>query len=40
MNRPKEVMIKSCDVDLVTESDREVEALFMKGISEKYPDHR
>ncbi|XP_043286540.1 inositol monophosphatase 1-like [Venturia canescens] len=40
MNRPKEVMIKSCDVDLVTESDREVEALFIKGITEKYPDHR
>lgn len=33
-------MIKSCDVDLVTESDQQVEKLFMDGITAKFPDHR
>ncbi|XP_063986994.1 inositol monophosphatase 1-like [Diachasmimorpha longicaudata] len=40
INRPKDVSLKSCDVDLVTESDKEVEKLFMGGISSRYPDHR
>ncbi|KAG8041627.1 hypothetical protein G9C98_002920 [Cotesia typhae] len=40
INRPKDVMIKSCDVDLVTESDQQVEKLFMDGITAKFPDHR
>lgn len=33
-------MVKSCEVDLVTETDKQVEKLFMDGISAKFPDHR
>ncbi|KAF7988453.1 hypothetical protein HCN44_001026 [Aphidius gifuensis] len=40
INRPKDIMIKSCEVDLVTESDQQVEKLFMDGITAKFPDHR
>ncbi|XP_057328136.1 inositol monophosphatase 1-like [Microplitis mediator] len=40
INRPKDVMVKSCDVDLVTESDQKVEKLFMEGIIANFPDHR
>ncbi|KAK0081618.1 hypothetical protein PV325_011862 [Microctonus aethiopoides] len=40
INRPKDVMVKSCEVDLVTETDKQVEKLFMDGISAKFPDHR
>ncbi|KAG5320879.1 IMPA1 monophosphatase, partial [Acromyrmex heyeri] len=36
----KDVLTKSCDVDLVTEWDRKVEKLLIDGISSRYPDHR
>lgn len=36
----KDVLTKSCDVDLVTEWDQEVEKLLIGGISARYPDHR
>ncbi|KAL6255460.1 hypothetical protein P5V15_013794 [Pogonomyrmex californicus] len=36
----KDVLTKSCDVDLVTEWDQKVEKLLIDGISSKYPDHR
>ncbi|XP_012526335.1 inositol monophosphatase 1 [Monomorium pharaonis] len=36
----KDVLTKSCDVDLVTEWDQKVENLLISGISSKYPDHR
>lgn len=38
--RPKDVEEKSCDVDLVTETDQQIEKLFMDGISSRFPDHR
>ncbi|XP_015509775.1 inositol monophosphatase 1 [Neodiprion pinetum] len=40
ISRPKNVEVKSCDVDLVTETDKQVEKLLMDGISSKFPDHR
>ncbi|XP_043463170.1 inositol monophosphatase 1-like [Leptopilina heterotoma] len=40
INRQKNVLTKSCDVDLVTETDRQVERLLMDGISAKFPDHK
>lgn len=40
INRQKNVLTKSCDVDLVTETDRQVEKLLMDGISAKFPDHK
>lgn len=33
-------MEKSSDIDLVTETDREVERLLIDGLSVKYPEHR
>ncbi|KAH0947952.1 hypothetical protein HN011_003597 [Eciton burchellii] len=36
----KDVLTKSCDVDLVTEWDQKVERLLIDGISSRYPDHR
>ncbi|XP_011861805.1 PREDICTED: inositol monophosphatase 1-like [Vollenhovia emeryi] len=36
----KDVLTKSCDVDLVTKWDQEVEKLLIDGISSRYPDHR
>lgn len=36
----KDAMTKSCDVDLVTIWDQEVEKLLMDGISSKFPDHK
>lgn len=36
----KDVLTKSCDVDLVTEWDQKVEKLLIDGISSRYPDHR
>ncbi|KAL0112222.1 hypothetical protein PUN28_011942 [Cardiocondyla obscurior] len=36
----KDVLTKSCDVDLVTKWDQEVEKLLIDGISSKYSSHR
>lgn len=36
----KDVQTKSCDIDLVTEWDQEIERILMDGISSKYPDHK
>lgn len=38
--QPKDVLTKSCDVDLVTEWDEKVEKLVIDGILSKYPDHK
>ncbi|XP_045464930.1 inositol monophosphatase 1 [Harmonia axyridis] len=38
-NRNKTVNIKSCDIDLVTETDRAVEELVIKTLSKQFPDH-
>jgi len=40
IHQHKHVLTKSCDVDLVTEWDQEVERLLIDGISSRYPDHR
>ncbi|XP_053970962.1 inositol monophosphatase 1-like [Hylaeus anthracinus] len=40
INQPKDPMIKSCEVDLVTEWDQKVEKLLVEGISSKYADHK
>lgn len=40
INRNKNIEIKSCEVDLVTETDKMVEELLMKGITERFPDHK
>ncbi|XP_061933737.1 inositol monophosphatase 1 isoform X2 [Apis cerana] len=40
INQPKDAMTKSCEVDLVTEWDQNVEKLLMEGISSKFPDHK
>ncbi|EZA58400.1 hypothetical protein DMN91_005803 [Ooceraea biroi] len=40
INQRKHVLTKSCDVDLVTEWDQEVERLLIDGISSRYPDHK
>ncbi|XP_034938791.1 inositol monophosphatase 1-like [Chelonus insularis] len=40
INSPKDVSMKSCDVDLVTECDEHVEKLFMDGITKEFPDHK
>ncbi|KMQ96370.1 inositol monophosphatase 1-like protein [Lasius niger] len=36
----KNVLTKSCDVDLVTEWDQMIEKLLIDGISSRYPDHK
>jgi len=36
----KSVTFKSCDVDLVTETDQAVEKLLMTRIHENFPDHK
>lgn len=33
-------MCKQGDIDLVTETDKEVEQLLMNGIKEQFPDHK
>nr|XP_012235042.1 PREDICTED: LOW QUALITY PROTEIN: inositol monophosphatase 1-like [Linepithema humile] len=38
--QPKDVLTKSCDVDLVTEWDQKVEKLVIDGVLQKYPDHK
>ncbi|XP_033223658.1 inositol monophosphatase 1-like [Belonocnema kinseyi] len=38
--KQKNILIKSCDVDLVTETDRQVEKLLIDGISAKFPEHK
>ena len=40
ISKQKTIQLKSCDVDLVTETDQLVEKLFMSGVSSKYPDHK
>ncbi|OAD52759.1 Inositol monophosphatase 1, partial [Eufriesea mexicana] len=40
INQPKDAMMKSSEVDLVTEWDQKVENLLMQGISSKFPDHK
>ncbi|XP_078042878.1 inositol monophosphatase 1 [Augochlora pura] len=40
INQPKDAMIKSCEVDLVTEWDQKVEKLLVENISSKFPDHK
>ncbi|XP_076656084.1 inositol monophosphatase 1-like [Halictus rubicundus] len=40
INQPQDPMIKSCEVDLVTEWDQKVEKLLVEGISSKFPDHK
>lgn len=37
---PKNVEEKSCDVDLVTETDKQIEELFINGILSRFPNHR
>lgn len=36
----KTVVTKSCDVDLLTETDQEVERLLMASLAKQFPDHR
>jgi len=36
----KTVDCKSCDIDLVTETDRQVEELIISNLKSKFPDHR
>jgi hypothetical protein len=31
---------KSCDIDLVTETDKQVEELIISNLKSQYPDHR
>jgi len=31
---------KSCDIDLVTETDQQVEQLIISNLKSKFPDHR
>jgi len=31
---------KSCDIDLVTETDKQVEELIISNLKSKFPDHR
>ncbi|XP_071560858.1 inositol monophosphatase 1 [Temnothorax nylanderi] len=40
ISQRKDVLTKSCDVDLVTKWDQEVEKLLIDGISSRYPEHR
>jgi 3'-phosphoadenosine 5'-phosphosulfate (PAPS) 3'-phosphatase len=34
------VDFKSCDIDLVTETDKQVEELLISNLKSKFPDHR
>lgn len=36
----KAVEFKSCDIDLVTETDKQVEQLLISNLKSKFPDHR
>lgn len=40
INKQKTVANKSCDVDLVTDTDKGVEKLLIHGIAAKFPDHK
>ncbi|XP_066957646.1 inositol monophosphatase 1 isoform X1 [Macrobrachium rosenbergii] len=40
INKKKNVEIKSCAIDLVTESDKAVEKLLISGLSSSFPDHK
>ena len=37
--KKKSVLTKSCDVDLVTETDQAVEKMLIGRIKENFPDH-
>lgn len=39
-DQKKTVVQKSCDVDLLTETDQEVEKLLMSNLSNEFPTHR
>ena len=39
-HQKKSVLIKSCDVDLVTETDQAVEKMLIERIKENFPDHK
>ncbi|KAK9880709.1 hypothetical protein WA026_013035 [Henosepilachna vigintioctopunctata] len=39
-NKTKAVDRKSCDIDLVTETDKAIEDLLIKTLSKEYPDHK
>ena len=36
----KTVEFKSCEVDLVTETDQEVEKLLISGLKSRFPEHK
>ncbi|XP_064110248.1 inositol monophosphatase 1-like [Macrobrachium nipponense] len=40
INKKKNIEIKSCAIDLVTESDKAVEKLLISGLSSSFPDHK
>ncbi|KAF5278925.1 hypothetical protein FQR65_LT15484 [Abscondita terminalis] len=40
INQKKSVEMKSCDIDFVTETDKQVEQLLIKGLSDKFADHK
>lgn len=40
IQKSKSVEIKSCEVDLVTETDTQVERLIITGLKAKFPSHR
>lgn len=40
LNEKKSVEIKSCDIDFVTETDKQVEQLLIDGLSETFPSHK
>ncbi|KAK4877753.1 hypothetical protein RN001_010259 [Aquatica leii] len=40
ISEKKSVEIKSCDIDFVTETDRQVEQLLIKGLGDNFPEHK
>lgn len=38
--KAKKVETKTCDIDLVTETDKEVEVLLIDGLKKAFPDHK
>lgn len=38
--KAKNIETKSSDIDLVTETDREVESLLIGGLKEHFPSHK
>nr|CAD7434591.1 unnamed protein product [Timema monikensis] len=37
---PKLVVEKSCEVDLVTETDQQIEQLLISSLQKQFPDHK